>query len=38
MNVYVKSVGEDSVKAMQSLQVCAQRALEANAAESSRPN
>jgi len=38
MNVYVKSVGEDSVKAMQALQLCAQRALDANNTESSLRN
>ena len=38
MNVYVKSVGEDAVKAMQSLQLCAERALEANTAEAILPN
>lgn len=40
MNVYVKSVDEDSVKAMQSLDslVCAKRALEGSTATSTLPN
>jgi hypothetical protein len=38
MNVYVKSVGEDSVKAMQALQLCAQRALDANKTDCGLPN
>jgi hypothetical protein len=38
MNVYVKSVSEDSVKAMEALQLCAQRALESNRAEGNLPN
>ncbi|HEX6505328.1 MAG TPA: tyrosine-type recombinase/integrase [Terriglobales bacterium] len=38
MNVYVKSVSEDSIKAMQALQLCAQRALESHDAEGSLLN
>jgi hypothetical protein len=33
INVYVESVSEDSVKAMQALELCARRALEADATE-----
>ena len=40
MNVYVKSVDEDSVKAMQSLDslLCAKRALEETNSQTSLPN
>ncbi len=40
MNVYVKSVDEDSMKAMQALDalVCAKRELDNERSEATRPN